>query len=190
MQNLSRQILVKDSGSKVKIKSGKLLVVDPCWSEPKKEMIKGNSIFGPPLIKGVKNGNWTPWHVLVHNFGRWGTRVMVLGLTHTSLDSRLKKDWIYDQSKWKKVNSSVGVDCGVAGIYDFDQFPDNQDQRDSLSQLNNQFYQKVAYGVTSRSGVGDGMYSVYTHTKNNQVLGVKIIFVSPSHPTYFYPTSA
>jgi hypothetical protein len=156
---------------KITISSGKMIVIDPYWFQTKSEIIKGKGLFTPPIINNCKSATWHPFIIGVPNLGKWGQRIMMLGLIYSG-----KKIDSYDPT-WKKIGE-VGVDSGTAGIYDLKDFPNDSNDRDGLSVQTTHTMNTVKYGATSSSGIGDGIYNVYTYKDNDgKIIGVKILFV-------------
>lgn len=163
------------------VTSGKLIVSDPCY-----ELNENTPIMG--VLDHVLNGIWTG-QVEKLEVREWGEVCSKLMACHHSFVEQT------DTLHWVKCNFIVGVDSGQAGIFDFHKYriPDSNTQGED-SDVDSDWYltccdiTESAYeagimdgGVVSHSGMGDGGYGAYYAINDqNQIIGVKIVFVKGS----------
>lgn len=138
-------------------------------------------------LNNVKNGKYIVF-VYIYEDEKLGKRNSTLVVYHEEYVNA-RKYWYYA--------GSIGVDSGQAGIFDYDSF-----RNDSLVNTETKFklsdkeegdlwyelccdktlYTEegagiVPYGAVSRSGIGDGMYDVFTMKENKEIVGIKIEFL-------------
>ncbi|WP_018759950.1 DUF4241 domain-containing protein [Paenibacillus terrigena] len=158
--------------------SGKMVVSDPCYD------LKETIIIG--VLENVLNGTW---NAQVHKteLGDWGEVCSKLIVFHSAFAER------QDELAWIKCKFIVGVDSGQAGIFDVNNYrlPDPGVQEMEPDMTDSDWYYAccditeseeeagVLDGcVVSHSGLGDGAYAAYYAANDqNQVIGVKIIFI-------------
>lgn len=164
---------------KFEIRSGKVLVSDPCYDL---------DTYGE--IDNVRKGEWVAEVSLKECFGM---RVSRLYAHHVSFPC---DNPFYEE--WKEEPITVGVDSGQAGIFDVDYFK-NQDVAKDYEYLNpdeiinkgeDDWYSMccdqtlhtecdagvIPFGVVSSSGCGDGSYSCFSIKKNGEVVAIMIDF--------------
>lgn len=148
------------------VKSGKLVVSDPCYSK---------DTWCQIILENVRNGKWNAV-AEVNNQGTFGNRV-----------ARLRANTPVDVVHIEKYSGEVGVDSGQAGICDYDAFGWGEGELDD----NESFYGAVCNitlnnshgiynnaGVFSQSGFGDGGYPCYVgYDKDGKVCFVEIVFI-------------
>jgi hypothetical protein len=152
-----------------KVTDGSLFISDPCYSK---------DIWCVGNIPDVVNGTWNAFAVTGQTNNGWGNRVWEL--------IALKEGNFVPQFKeLTKIN--VGVDAGMAGIYNETSFKGgNSTDEESIL-----WYDKcceichekqagiIDGGCVSSSGFGDGLYSCFVdRNEKQQVIGVKIVFIS------------
>jgi hypothetical protein len=152
-----------DVGS-FQIKSGSVVVSDPCYD-------LGTWCQG--VLKNVKNGKWNASTLTTDN------HTAVLIASHESIKNKIA----YTCPSWNDEKFEVGVDAGLAGIFDAPEFNSEDDNYDDL----NSWYRRcceASYpsgiiensGVVSSSGFGDGNYICRTITKDNEIVAIMIDF--------------
>lgn len=146
-----------------------MIITDPCYN------------YDPgQIIEDMTPGKWNA-EILVSEEGSWGDRVAELRIVHEDHDV---SDYDYDcVSKFE-----VGVDSGQAGFFDSFMYP-----RGTTGEYGDlyTFYGKACemtiseekagvfpFGVVSRTGFGDGGYSLWTVKQNGKVIAAKIVFIS------------
>lgn len=86
---------------------------------------------------------------------------------------------------WERIDADIGVDSGMAGIYDYDYFEQNHDKKTGMT---DEWYDRVCEcdgnillddkAFIAESGFGDGIYDCYVaKNKDGQIIGVKITFL-------------
>lgn len=154
------------------ITSGRLHVTDPCYEDYDTELAA--------TLPAV-NGEWNAHIMLVKSMG---TRVAKLHARADSYSSGAP------YSSYELLNQHIGVDSGQAGIYDYKKFVENvggeYDEPDTFygkvckTTLDENFAGTIdGFGVTSRSGYGDGGYECYVkRNSNGEVYEVMIDFIN------------
>jgi len=165
-----------------------VMVSDPCYTEPTWCQIK---------LSNVKPGRYNAFHK-EHDCGDWGVRSSMIMVIH--------EDHMEDVLKWKKHSGEVGVDSGQAGIFSYDTYRKdglemevptigydgrNFDWLDAMSKDENgdDWYNKMckitlsetgwgtySNGLVSRSGLGDGGYSLYVAARYRKIIAMCIDF--------------
>ncbi|MFL1675071.1 DUF4241 domain-containing protein [Paenibacillus dendritiformis] len=160
------------------ITSGKVVVSDPCYERDENTMIMG-------VLSNVRNGTWAA-HVQKTEVRDWGEACAKLIAYHISAADKP------DELEWVKCNFIVGVDSGQAGIFDVSKYrlPDSE-ALVTDSDMDSDWYLSCCDitdsdeeagvmdgGVVSHTGFGDGGYAAYyAANEQNQIIGVKIIFI-------------
>ena len=92
--------------------------------------------------------------------------------------------------KWKVTKADIGVDSGQCGIYDYESVKDiigagEYNGKDTFygqacqcTDAKEKYGELNGYGVVSCSGVGDGSYDLYIAKQDNQVVGIKVVYMS------------
>jgi hypothetical protein len=168
-----------------KIKLGnKVVVSDPCYTIP---------TWCQVIVKDVTPGYYEPL-IKKSDEGDWGTRVSMLMCIHE--DYIGKEDEI--DLNWVKHGGTVGVDSGQAGIFSKESYrndnhsiekgeadfsctrgDEGDEWYDKMCQRTLDVLQWGSYdeGVVSSSGFGDGSYTLYVLTDDeNMVVGFCIDF--------------
>jgi hypothetical protein len=186
-----------------KIKLGKeVMISDPCYVEP---------TWCQHKLKNVLPGEYSVYNKYF-NAGNWGIRNSMLIAVHQDYE-------MVDNLRWKECTGAVvGVDSGQAGIFDHayyrkDSVFENQESKFLKEYVvhNNEggeiWYAHMCdrtlgeegwghfeHGVVSRSGFGDGSYTLYVARINRKVVGICIDFeVEPDGTTIefdFYKNQA
>lgn len=108
-------------------------------------------------------------------------------------------DDIQNGDDWEYVDSNIGVDSGQAGFFDIDHFKDesvvSEELKEKIKKLgfispNEQWYGMscvitlstagwgiIPFGAVSRSGYGDGGYSLYVKKFLDEIVAMKIVFI-------------
>lgn len=162
--------------------SGNLIVSDPGY--PKKYAYEEPNTFKLSLV--IKNAKIGTWKTAVLE-GKYTRRIARL----IAFIDEISPPSVYDvpnQSKWKCIDT-IGVDSGMAGIYDSHFYPSEENTGDYEDESS--FYgqasaitdvgilksHQYAFGVNSHSGFGDGSYNVYVMTQNRKVVAIQIVFI-------------
>lgn len=153
------------------IKSGKVMVSDPCYN--KKTWCQGT-------IDNIKKGKWIG-EVVMSDEGTWGNRVAYLIAYHNGC-----KNIDYESSNWIDKRFEVGVDSGQAGIFDYNDFHGGEKGNDDYEDRNS-WYRKccdltcngscsgvIEGGIVSSSGCGDGGYKCRVIEEKGKVVAILI----------------
>ena len=142
----------------------KVIVSDPCydygtWCTSTQEIVPGEYVH----------------EVIIHEM------VTSLIVTH--------KDYIVDS--WQLTDATIGVDSGQCGIFDYETYhkiigTGEYNEQDTfygkacnLTITDEMFGLMDNAGIVSRSGLGDGCYSLYVaKNSNNEIIGLKVVFFS------------
>jgi hypothetical protein len=154
------------------VKSGKLMVSDPCYSIEKCSHCQIQ-------LDNVKNGTWSAF-TKYEDAGMWGNRVH-------ELEARFGACIIKDY-QWEEVNETAAVDSGQMGLFDLDMYHGGEDDYDDV----NGWYRKCCNytldsdgcasslegGCVSSSGYGDGSYPCYiAKDADGKIVAVKVVFI-------------
>jgi hypothetical protein len=158
-----------------------LIASDPCYS-------RGTHCAAFDIQ--IKPGSYN-CYALTQNEGRWGERVAEIKILHKdSVNSGIASEIL---SKYV-----IGVDSGQAGFFDDSVYPHLPEGADKHKHpefnYNNEkgFYKQACNltnkeqfgigfggkGFVSRSGFGDGGYSLWLYKENNEIVGAKIVFIN------------
>ena len=153
------------------ISSGKIKVTDPYFDM---------DVWCSAILDNVKNGTWVA-EATHEDFGVWGDRIKALLIYHDSVYSYKRK------LKFRWLDVVIGVDSGLAGFHDYNKLKDikinfqlNQDfehwcreeiTNDSDKVISNDFC------VISHAGYGNGLYSLYSVSENDQIVAAKIVYI-------------
>ncbi len=165
---------------KFEITSGSLVCSDPCYT---------TDVWCMGIVNNVKNGTWLA-DSNIETVGSWGERNIDLTIHHA--------DYKIDESAWKEISGSFGVDSGQFGFFDSDGYrkaasvkgvplydfggdfltddsdPDGDIWYRACCKITldkPESWGALPNGVVSSSGFGDGSYVVY---------GIKDTY-SPNH---------
>ena len=154
------------------IKSGKVVVSDPCYER---------GTWCQAVLENVKNGNWISNYKL-NSEGSVSEIVAFIG---------------FEPHQWEKISAEIGVDSGQAGIFDEFSY-----RNDSLikenpkwyfdkNEIGDKFYGKccditldeqageLEMGFVSSSGYGDGGYDCFiSKNSTGEIIGIKVVFIS------------
>lgn len=185
------------------IKLGKeVMISDPCYTDP---------TWCQHKLKNVLPGEYSVYNKY-YDAGDWGRRNSMLIAVHQDYE-------LDDDLRWKRCPGAViGVDSGQAGIFDHTYYRKDslfeKEESNFLKEFRNYsgeegdiWYSHMCdrtlgesgwghfeYGVVSRSGFGDGSYTLYTASVNRKVVGICIDFsVEPDGSTIefdFYKNQA
>jgi hypothetical protein len=159
------------------VKSDCLMIADPCY------------IYGDVCVKNVKKGVWKA-KVIKSDEGYWGIRCAELIAIHESISD--VQEWM-----WEKQDFYISVDSGQAGIYDIATFrkDDVISTTPNFSYMEDEEGEKwyaancditlseesagvLTGGVVSSTGYGDGLYDCYLFQRDEEVLGVRLVFIN------------
>lgn len=158
--------MVLDS-DQFKIETGKVIVSDPCFPR---------GTWCQVEITNLKKGVWE----VIPSYTSNEDRVTQLIVYH--------KEHRYptDRTDWELLSKTIGVDSGMAGIFDSLSYQ-NEDHVPSAYSENRWFQYccnslenlvaTIENGVVVRSGYGDGCYELYGVFQGNQTIGLKLIFI-------------
>src|SRR5260221_12511870 len=160
--------------------------------------IKDKVILGDPsydkelcndqILRNCRPGTWRAfWHQA--NFGDQKQnlkdfRCLDLGIVCTNVTEEENK-----KSSWKEepigMFGGIAVDAGMAGIWNFELFPEETDSEDegSLYNRSQNIVEKsqagcLPEGAVSASGWGDGIYPVYVmRGEKKEIIAIKITFI-------------
>lgn len=165
-----------------------VMVSDPCYSEPTWCQIK---------LENVKPGTYRAFHK-EHDSGDWGVRSSMIMVIH--------EDHLDDDIIWYDHKGEVGVDSGQAGIFSYDtyrkddvemevptigydgrnfdwlDFPGDKQEGDEWYKnmckitLTNTGWGTYSNGLVSRSGFGDGSYTLYVAHEYGDIIAMCIDF--------------
>lgn len=153
------------------VKSGKLMVSDPCYSIDK-------CLHCQVQLSNVKNGMWSAF-TKYEDAGMWGNRVH-------ELEARFGACSIKDY-QWEEIGGAA-VDSGQLGIFELDMYHGGEDDYDDV----NGWYRKCCNytldikgqasslegGCVSSTGYGDGSYPCYiAKDSEGKIVAVKVVFI-------------
>ena len=116
---------------------------------------------------------------------------IIIGIGSAQLSHSLKDPFTAGERvvMMNQALADIGVDSGQCGIYDYESVKDIvgaggwgekdtfygqacqcTDAKEKYSELN-------GYGVVSCSGMGDGSYDLYIAKQDNQVVGIKVVYL-------------
>lgn len=153
------------------IKSGKVVVTDPCYEINEKSTLN--------KIINVKNGTWNAYICEGHS-----TKVCALLICHKDSNQIKQIEGLdaYTLLGYTNHITKIGVDSGQAGFFDINHFKNDDDTVNQtiadfidVNDLGDKWYAMcchltcntensagvVPYGVVAQSGYGDGRYNVY-----------------------------
>ncbi len=160
------------------IVSGAVTICDPCYAPPIAASITG-------YLAGVLPGRWCA-HV-------WRTRASVAGSRRIAFLVMSHRDHAYDVAAavWNR-QADVGVDAGMAGIFDAAHYRDeaavanevvtpfNAESRWFDLCANRALGEAgagvIPFGCVSTSGLGDGMYDAYAVSRDVGIVAVALDF--------------
>jgi hypothetical protein len=155
---------------KFEITSGAMVCSDPCYT---------TDIWCMSIVNNVRKGTWLA-HSNIETVGAWGERNVDLTIHHA--------DHKIDESAWKEIPGTFGVDSGQFGFFDRDHyriaasvkdmpkydfggdFLTDDSDRDAdvwyhacckITLDNPESWGVLPNGAVSSSGFGDGSYVVY-----------------------------
>lgn len=153
--------------------SNKVMVSDPCYSV-------GTWCQG--VVENVLPGTYNCY--ILNGMTGWGDRIKELYVTNSNRPISREEINIL-------MGFEVGVDSGIAGIFDYDYY--EKYHKDSHDDAYNAWFDKYVLknhpdfritsdlGVWSRSGVGDGGYDCFTHIDSEGYIdAIRIVFISDS----------
>lgn len=170
--NMSKDIKIKFIGEFYSV-SGVFIVSDPCYRK---------SLKIQAVLDNVKKGKWFGFS----GYNEGGT-VMELYAFHSS--EIIERDFPKVTIEWNEFGK-LGTDSGQMGIYEEKEY-----RNDEIIDFETNFLKKEKWysavcettlsergsGVmknsfSSRSGYGDGLYTLFIHKSINEITGVKILF--------------
>lgn len=160
------------------VKSGRLVVSDPCYSR---------DTWCQGVLENVKNGTWRAFVLKGETDFGWGNRCWELIAMHKDHCSVVPFDFM---DMTIKADFEVGVDSGQAGIFDEAEFRGGEDEYGEggwydlacSKTLDTENHAGVMPGgAVSSSGFGDGGYECYVTKHKKEIVGVKIVFITPDY---------
>jgi hypothetical protein len=162
------------------ITTGEVVVSDPCYTV---------GTWCQSRLNNVENGQWNAVIEKMDD-GDWGVRVSSL-LAYTGREPDAKDFELQE-------GSLVAVDSGQAGIFDINVYRNDDFAKPTqfLSESRQEedgekWYSSccdatmssddagvIIGGVVSSSGYGDGSYELFTVTKEDKVVAIKILFIT------------
>jgi hypothetical protein len=169
------------------VETGNVVISDPWYDAPDSAQ-EELSVNG--LLENVRTGTWTAEVVRVDAGPNMGVRCAELRAFHNGHADR-------DHNTWKSQEFLVGVDSGLAGIFDRKHFGNDTSipadykwradpiRRDKLwyslccDQTNSEFGGGVIPGgAVSLSGFGDGGYTCSVVEDEGQIAAIKIVYIA------------
>ncbi len=157
--------------------SGKMIVSDPAYNFDEKKYATSEWNLNY-YVPNTRRGQWNCW-ISQHTYEESGKRNAAMYVIHASVIDRFN-DPVDSSLKWQKV-SMVGVDSGQLGVFDANVYYGG----------NEMWYNKVTKTISknplkamvnseymiTETGFGDGMYDLYTLTKKNKIVGIRVDFI-------------
>jgi hypothetical protein len=166
----SEDVKAEDVGS-FEMKSGKLCALDPAYCRASPHV----SVLDLP----AKKGRWIAEIDQREEDEKAGGGLRVDQLVAYHEDHR--DDWF--MGEFEEVDGKVGVDGGVAGLFDCEAVPEEWDEawpeRIYEARGRRQNAAAVDGGAISSSGFGDGLYSLKVTKEGGKVIGAVIDFTDP-----------
>lgn len=161
----------------LEITSNKITLSDPCY-----ELGTWCMIQDIPFPNGVYRV-----HAEKQDIPNWGERVCEIAVYNKDIvpeNEGREMDIL-----WEELDGEVGVDSGMAGIYDSEYYKkshkENSVDENWYNEVCNIFdvFERVHYGVkdnscvVSSSGFGDGGYTAYIGKLGDKTVAAKIVFI-------------
>ena len=176
------------------IEGNRVVVSDPCYK-------RGTWCQG--IVENPKKGTWEG-SVTKFDDGEWGTRITQLICCHEDFSPlAISPLSILPFEHWQKLPFDVGVDSGQAGVFDDEYYQNDESVKDCTRKSENvvcedepwysiccdrtlgkEGFGTVPHGFVSTSGYGDGVYTAYCLKKDDEVIAVKIVFISDESKDY------
>lgn len=151
------------------IHSGAIKVIDPAYDDI--------NVWCSATIHNAKNGVWKAYINKV-NIGSWGDRIKELIIVHSSESNN-------SGIRYKWTDNNIGVDSAQCGFFDLEELTKIKQNEE----LDKSFYFRISeatkaenidvleYGVFSKSGYGDGVYSLHISQKGDWVVAAKLNYI-------------
>ena len=152
--------------------NGKMQVTDPCYS---------TDVWCTKQIT-IKQGEYIA-KAVVYDCGDWGKRIGELTINHISCPKK----------KANRVYSSIGVDSGQCGFFDYDEYEKVHPKYFvDETEESKKWYDKVCditlngdwcglvddMGVVCSSGYGDGCYNLYTgYNSKGEIVALRLRYI-------------
>lgn len=160
------------------------------------------------VLDNVTKGKWRSFLIINDSERDRNAGLVSLNVENNKSNNDLDFINIIKNGDWKKIGN-IGVDVGMAGIYDLKYYRDDniasyntkyfteskdpgyftesKDPGEKWFDMNSNIVIKptdfagvIKHGTVTLSGYGDGMYNVYVLRDNkSKIIGVKIIFIEP-----------
>ena len=181
-----------------KVESGKLIVSDPCyevgtWCQSGVDKARNGTWHA--FVKLTNEGEWGVRVAALY-------AVNALYATGTPLAHEGDRPRLHalEQLDWELAPGEIGVDSGQAGIFDAEHYRKDEDVKDytfletdedkricteevwysmncDATLKDDRGGRVIPFGVVSRSGYGDGGYSLTTVTEKGKVVAARITFI-------------
>lgn len=156
--------------------SKEVFVTDPCYD---------TLTWCQKMLNNVSPGQYKCF-VAVFDGGDWGHRVAELHAVKSEIFDKYQElsNIPYDS---EPLDCVIGVDSGQCGIFNAKYYEEHQPDND-YDDLNS-WYRKVCeltrnagitdgLGVACASGYGDGCYNLYVAKVHEQIVAMKVVFIS------------
>lgn len=174
--------MIKKIGN-FKTNSDILRITDPCYTK---------DTWCSGILQNCQIGKWSAF-LIYSNEGSFGIRVsQIFAVAGDISISDAQK--VLDEYNWKLANIHVGVDSGQAGIFEDNEYPEEETGEYGD---NTTFYGKCCdltqtddqggvldFGVVSSSGYGDGSYECFYAEKNDLISSIRIVFLEEDNLEY------
>jgi hypothetical protein len=158
------------------VTSGQVHITDPCY-----DLSTWCGMYNAP----AKNGLWNA-ETVISDEGIWGKRVAELKVWHSAHSPEFPE----------KLNADFGVDSGQMGVFDVSIYEENCKYDESSDNFYTQCCKQtleysrsgvvghinptdwIGKGFVTSSGYGDGSYNGYAQYDGNELVAIKIVFIS------------
>ena len=140
--------------------SDKLTIFDPYFNHNESPFTEYLGL----VITGASKGIWNAYLTILDSHKSKNAELTVI---HFMVDV---PDFDFVTADWTLIGN-ITVNSGQAGIYDL-KYHNNNAQNNNTHNV-----EIVSNGIVSCSGFGNGQYNVFYLTKDNLVVGIKIVFI-------------
>lgn len=172
-------LLERNLVGQITLNDGKVDITDPCYDKD----------TWCRMTVDVKPGTYNCYSYIGEDRA-WGKRVWINQIVIADgEDATIAEEKIRNNKSWKKIGE-IGVDAGLAGFFDNKpNFNDDEWQEfcDWMRDIDEGIVSEKVYdsfinlfdgrsGFWTGSGVGDGLYSVYTIKNSGKIVALEIRF--------------